>query len=345
MSKRLIVQNNLFYLPQIAGDYDEIIYVPIYKSLIQKDFFVERFSYLKDNFKNVSWAGELELNETDAVLAWDALFEKQAFGKHLLPIQNRLLTKQSFDVTGPFTKFRKMVEPTLPEFYDDAITPFDKEVIEQLEYYFEKEKLASSYFETRNELVGRDFSTKFSAFLSSGSLDVKYLYNKIKDFEQSYGANKSTYWLVFELLWREFFYWHYQDFERCYFSKNGLQENEYDFSSYPVYTTLELKKMTKNEFFHSALNELTSTGFLSNRARQLFASFWINDLELEWRSGASLFEEYLIDYDVYSNYGNWMYLAGVGVDPRGKRYFNTQKQLSFYDPENSYVSTWYEKNS
>ena len=65
-------------------------------------------------------------------------------------------------------------------------------------------------------------------------------------------------------------------------------------------------------------------------------SVWLNELKLNWRSGAKLFENYLIDYDVFSNYGNWMYLAGVGVDPRGKRYFDVEKQLSIYDPEGRY---------
>ncbi|MEJ5090578.1 hypothetical protein [Sphingobacterium faecium] len=27
----------------------------------------------------------------------------------------------------------------------------------------------------------------------------------------------------------------------------------------------------------------------------------------------------LIDYDVHSNYGNWMYLGGIGNDPRSRK--------------------------
>jgi deoxyribodipyrimidine photo-lyase len=96
--------------------------------------------------------------------------------------------------------------------------------------------------------------------------------------------------------------------------------------------------MRAHPFFHAALKELTSTGFLSNRARQMFASVWLNDLDLNWRSGAQLFEQHLIDYDVYSNFGNWMYLAGVGVDPRGRRYFDIDKQLHTYDPNGEYLN-------
>ena len=41
-----------------------------------------------------------------------------------------------------------------------------------------------------------------------------------------------------------------------------------------------------------------------------------------------------IDHDVCSNYGNWMWTAGVGGDPRGAyRKFNMIKQGLDYDPQ------------
>jgi deoxyribodipyrimidine photo-lyase len=70
------------------------------------------------------------------------------------------------------------------------------------------------------------------------------------------------------------------------------------------------------------------------------ASFFINDLKLDWRLGAQYFEQQLIDYDVCSNYGNWAYLAGVGNDPRGKRYFNQEAQSQTYDPKKEFRKLW-----
>ena len=49
---------------------------------------------------------------------------------------------------------------------------------------------------------------------------------------------------------------------------------------------------------------------------------------------------FLIDYDPCSNYGNWMYLGGVGNDPRPNRAFNLTKQAEFYDPERSFRKLW-----
>ena len=79
---------------------------------------------------------------------------------------------------------------------------------------------------------------------------------------------------------------------------------------------------------------------MSNRGRQLVASFLVNDLHLNWKMGAEYFESILIDYDVCSNWGNWNYIAGVGSDPRENRYFNILAQASKYDPKGDYVKLW-----
>ncbi|NBU46293.1 MAG: hypothetical protein EBS34_02410 [Flavobacteriales bacterium] len=73
--------------------------------------------------------------------------------------------------------------------------------------------------------------------------------------------------------------------------------------------------------------------------RQIVASYFIYDLEQDWRVGASYFESQLIDYDVSSNWGR-AYIAGVGNDPRAGRKFNTEKQEEQYDKDKCYQKTW-----
>jgi deoxyribodipyrimidine photo-lyase len=90
----------------------------------------------------------------------------------------------------------------------------------------------------------------------------------------------------------------------------------------------------------AGMNELRSTGYLSNRLRQVVASYLIYDLNCDWRAGAEWFQAQLIDYDVYSNQGNWLYISGRGTDPRGGRRFNPKKQALDYDPNGLYRSIW-----
>lgn len=77
-----------------------------------------------------------------------------------------------------------------------------------------------------------------------------------------------------------------------------------------------------SSFIDASMRELRFSGFQSNRSRQNVASFLTSDLIVDWRCGAEIFEEELVDYDTSSNWGNWQYGAGVGTDPRENRYFN-----------------------
>jgi deoxyribodipyrimidine photo-lyase len=60
------------------------------------------------------------------------------------------------------------------------------------------------------------------------------------------------------------------------------------------------------------MRELNQSGFMSNRGRQIVASYLTLDLKQDWRFGAHYFEEKLIDHDVQSNYACWNFLAGLG---------------------------------
>ena len=88
------------------------------------------------------------------------------------------------------------------------------------------------------------------------------------------------------------------------------------------------------------MNQLRGTGYMSNRGRQLVASCFVHELNLDWRYGARFFEQHLIDYDVASNWGNWQYLAGVGADPRGHRKFDLAKQADIYDLGGKFTQAW-----
>jgi deoxyribodipyrimidine photo-lyase len=60
---------------------------------------------------------------------------------------------------------------------------------------------------------------------------------------------------------------------------------------------------TDSDFINANMLELKQTGFMSNRGRQNVASYFCNELNMDWRIGASYFESQLIDYDVCSNGG------------------------------------------
>ena len=62
------------------------------------------------------------------------------------------------------------------------------------------------------------------------------------------------------------------------------------------------------------------------------------DLGLDWRQGGDLFEHLLLDYDVASNWGNWV--AAAGATGGRINHFNITKQSKDYDPQGDYIRHW-----
>lgn len=205
-------------------------------------------------------------------------------------------------------------------------------------YFFETKKLGF-YKKTRNGLIGTDFSSKFSPWLANGSISARTIYWQVKQFETEHYKNQSTYWLIFELIWRDYFKYISLKHQNKVFKLGGILNKNYDWSKNEAQIQSWIHGTTKSRFVNANMIELKKTGWMSNRGRQNVASFFAKDLKLDWRIGAAYFESLLVDYDVHSNYGNWMYVAGVGNDPRD-RTFNVALQAERYDSNGKFQEMW-----
>ncbi|MBD0831677.1 DASH family cryptochrome [Aestuariibaculum sediminum] len=239
--------------------------------------------------------------------------------------------------------------PTLSElgfepFYThaDSAFPFqggENHAIHRLHDYFYETKKLAFYKKTRNGLLGTNYSSKFSPWLANGSLSPRYIYHEVKEFERHHIKNQSTYWLIFELIWRDYFKYISIKHGNAIFKIGGILNKSYQWNRNPEKIKNWIAGQTSEPFVNANMIELKSTGWMSNRGRQNVASYFSRTLNLDWRIGASYFESLLIDYDVHSNYGNWMYVAGVGNDPR-HRTFNVKLQAEHYDPHGKYQRQW-----
>lgn len=207
------------------------------------------------------------------------------------------------------------------------------------QFIFDEQSIVR-YKQTRNCLDGLDGSSTLSPWLASGCLSVREVAHAIFAFERDQVANESTYWLFFELLWREFFFWRAVADDRHLFRYAGDSGKVRTCAFDPRNFARWCAGDTDYPIVNALMRQLVATGWMSNRGRQVAASCLINELNGDWRFGAAFFEKHLIDYDVGSNYGNWQYIAGVGSDPRGGRHFNLEKQATQHDPEGIFVHKW-----
>ncbi|TQV73129.1 DASH family cryptochrome [Aliikangiella marina] len=210
---------------------------------------------------------------------------------------------------------------------------------EHLRNYFTSDR-PQTYKETRNSLDEWTHSTKLSPSLAMGCISPRQVVSALKKHEHQFSANQSTYWILFELLWREYFSLYARRWGSRLFAFSGINNQKPLTSFYGERFQQWCQGTTPYPIVNACMKQLNATGYMSNRGRQLVASCFVHELGLDWRYGAAYFEQQLIDYDVASNWGNWQYLAGVGADPRGCRQFNLQKQTETYDPDGEFISAW-----
>jgi deoxyribodipyrimidine photo-lyase len=223
-------------------------------------------------------------------------------------------------------------------YWRPAFAGGERAASERLAYYFSGD-LPHSYKATRNGLDGTDQSAKFSPWLANGALSARSAYAALSAFEQRSGRSEGSYWLWFELLWRDYFRFLHLKHGEALYRPGGLRgeqiphHDDAAFRSWCAGTTGE-------PLVDAGMRELAATGWLSNRMRQIVASALIYDLHCDWRAGAAWFAAQLLDFDPCSNQGNWLYIAGLGTDPRGGRSFNPALQASRYDADGRYRQQW-----
>lgn len=246
--------------------------------------------------------------------------------------------------------------PTLTEFNVSSLLPDPRATMHfaggaaaaraRLRHYVWDADRLRTYKETRNGMLGPDDSSRLSPWLALGCISPREVYAEVQRYERERVRNDSTYWMFFELLWRDYFHFVSAKYGARLYRVGGLRDlrlswrrpdrdaaAQRDFDAW-------CDGRTGYPLVDANMRELRATGFMSNRGRQNVASFLTKNLGVDWRFGAAWFEAHLIDYDVASNYGNWCYTAGVGNDARDFRFFNIYKQAEDYDPHGDYVRHW-----
>lgn len=277
--------------------------------------------------KKVEYAQDLLKAETDLVITETP--------RSLSPLPAALINESKYALQLPSVdKPNPNDEKDKPKYQGG-----ESAALNHLKSYFAS-NAPSSYKTTRNALDEWTHSTKFSAWLANGTLSVKVLLNRLRQYEREVVANGSTYWIWFELLWREYFYWYAIEHQEDLFLFKGIGDYRPSMRHDDQRLAQWQNGETKYPIINACMCQLNHTGYMSNRGRQLVASCFIHELGLDWRYGAAYFEQQLIDYDVGSNWGNWQYLAGVGADPRGSRQFNLKKQTQQHDPNGKFMDKW-----
>jgi len=216
--------------------------------------------------------------------------------------------------------------------------------LERLKYYLWDSDLVATYFDIRNGMLGGDYSTKLSPALAHGCISPRKIHEEIRRYESCRTANKSTYWVIFELIWRDYFKFYALKHGNAIFKEHGpagkrlVSSGMESWRHNPELLARWKEGRTGWPLVDANMRELVATGWMSNRGRQNVASFLTLNLGLNWRLGADWFESLLLDHDPASNYGNWVASAGLTGGRVNK--FNITKQSKDYDGDGEYIRHW-----
>jgi len=210
----------------------------------------------------------------------------------------------------------------------------ERAALARLQHYTFGTEQLTSYRWTRNRSLGMDYSSKFSPWMALGSLSPRKIYWEVKRYEKEVKKNISTWWLIFEVVWRDYFKYSALRHGNKIFAEGGIKSRAVEWSyDKDLFDRWRFGK-TGIPFVDAHMRQLDKTGFMSNRGRVNCASFLTRDYKIDWRWGAAWFETQLLDYDVCSNWMNW------NTQATEIWYTNPVHQSLKYDKKGEYVKTW-----
>jgi len=259
------------------------------------------------------------------------------------------LTVSGSDKETPGTFSKMNIPPALKEFNaEDWLKqqnsiPFkggETIALEKMKQYINSGG-AAHYSETRNQFEGQNFSSQMGSWLANGSLSPRLLFEQLQKAQKKDPANSESFDTIKEqLIWRDNFRFLFLRYGDQFFTTKGLRKTPH--GMYNDLETFEMWRQGKTgiPIIDALMHQLESTGFMSNRGRMLVSFYLAKELKVNWQWGAAWFESMLLDYDVYSNYGNWAYQSGRGTDSRVNRKFNLETQTKKFDPKGAFIQKW-----
>jgi len=234
-----------------------------------------------------------------------------------IPVSKKSKPRDPFDAPVKLNGVKQVKTESFPSYtaygfskreYDNAqvfMQGGEDAALERLEYYTFKSELLTGYRWSRNKSDGMDYSSKLSPYLALGCISPRVIYAKVSAYEEQIKKNQSTWWLIFELVWRDYFTFKQMRIGPSLFSTAGFKHKELVWENDLVKFRRWCDGTTGIPFIDAHMRQLNHVGFMSNRGRVNCASYLVFDLKIDWTWGAAYFESKLIDYDVSSNWMNW----------------------------------------
>jgi len=235
-------------------------------------------------------------------------------------------------------------EPLLDHAVSGLFAPGEAEGLRRLRIFTEGLGAPVFGYAKDRDRPDLDATSQLSPYLRFGMVSARQAFAAAHRAMQSAHTpeqRKGVETWVSELIWREFYVnilHHFPQARQASFRPEYVgiawRNDENEFRAWCA-------GQTGYPFVDAAMRQLTTTGWMHNRARMVVASFLVKHLLVDWRWGERFFMQHLLDGDPAANNGGWQWAAGTGTDAAPYfRVFNPILQSRKFDPEGAYIRRW-----
>lgn len=219
-------------------------------------------------------------------------------------------------------------------------------------YTFNQETILKNYtnfvnnnlqhYATNRNYMALNGTANISAYLNTGLLSIRTAFILANNYTI---ANNLSNQFVLELLWREFAYYSYNNYNNLFTQEIKPLYANFKWEDNPVFLKKWQTAQTGVAIVDAGMQQLYQTGYMHNRVRMITASFLIKNLHINWRLGEQWFFNTLVDADSVVNAFSWQWVFGSGLDSAPYfRIFNPQLQQNKFDATQEYINKWLPAN-
>jgi deoxyribodipyrimidine photo-lyase len=199
-------------------------------------------------------------------------------------------------------------------------------------------KAAAARYDQERDRLDLAGSSRLSADIKFGALSVRTVWHRV---EQAVGNTEAGRTYLNQLIWRDFAHSTLWDRPWLLSAPHRSEFNSFPWRFHEPSFRAWAAGRTGYPIVDAAARQLSSEGFVHNRARMIAASFLTKHLLVHYEHGEAHYMRYLADGDWAQNNMGWQWSAGCGCDAQPYfRVFNPVTQGRSFDPLGDYVRRW-----